>query len=202
MKSPIPASSAQDRIIQYDYDGANRLIERIDPLGVVNRLTYDAAGNVLTDTQNATGLYDSAPRVTTYTYNLANLITTQTDNKAADGEDPIGVEKVTNFEYDAVYNAIKRTVTNTWYDTLTPDAQGNPTARSEDQVTDWAYDLNNRVTDEIVAVGAIVVGELYGRSMPVVVADEQTYGAPRTGEVATITRSGEVRVEVDGRHIS
>jgi len=59
-----------------------------------------------------------------------------------------------------------------------------------------------REPDEIVAVGAIVVGELYGRSMPVVVADEQTYGALRTGQVATITPSGEVRVEVDGRHTS
>ena len=56
-----------------------------------------------------------------------------------------------------------------------------------------------REPDEIVAVGAIVVRELYGRSMPVLVVGEPTYGRLRTGATAAIGRAGDLTVEGSDR---
>ena len=52
-----------------------------------------------------------------------------------------------------------------------------------------------READEIIAIGAIVVRELYDRSMPVLVVDDATYSGLRTGATATISPAGELVVD-------
>lgn len=52
-----------------------------------------------------------------------------------------------------------------------------------------------READPIVALGAIVARELYGNAIPVVVAEEETYGSLRTGLTVTV-RADEARAEV------
>ena len=44
--------------------------------------------------------------------------------------------------------------------------------------------------DEIVVLGAVVPGELYGEWCPVVVADAATFGSLATGDVLTIDDTG------------
>ncbi|MES9948135.1 MAG: calcium-binding protein, partial [Candidatus Thiodiazotropha sp.] len=131
----LPATHGSDQTTSYTYDANNRLLSRTDPQGVVNQLVYDALGNVLEDIQNATELYDAPPRVTRYHYNLANL----KDEETA----PNGM--VTRYFYDGVYNLTRQEVDNSWQDSLNPDTQGAPTPVSETQVTDYRYDLNNRL---------------------------------------------------------
>ena len=53
-----------------------------------------------------------------------------------------------------------------------------------------------REPDPIVALGAIVVRELYGTRFPVVVVDEATYGSLRTDVVLTV-RADEARAIVE-----
>ena len=53
-----------------------------------------------------------------------------------------------------------------------------------------------REPDPIVALGAIVARELYGNTIPVVVADEETYRSLRTGLTVTV-RANEARAIVE-----
>ena len=53
-----------------------------------------------------------------------------------------------------------------------------------------------REPDPIVALGAIVVRELYGTRFPVVVVDEATYGSLRTDAIVTV-RADDARAIVE-----
>jgi len=54
--------------------------------------------------------------------------------------------------------------------------------------------------DTIVALGAVVAAELYGRRVPVVVLDEAAYGAIRTGDEVVVEAENEkASVSVTGR---
>jgi YD repeat-containing protein len=134
------ANPADDRTSSFAYDANNRLLQATDARGVVTRLVYDAIGNTLSKTENATPSASTAARTTTYTYNLANLVATQTDASGL----------VTRFSYDALYNVTQKQAENRWLDTLVLDANGQPTPRVETETTQYRYDLNNRLTDEIV----------------------------------------------------
>ena len=157
----LPPSSLDDQITRFAYDALNRVAEREDARGVTNRLQYDAAGNVLADIQNATELYGSPPRIKTFSYNLANLVIVQNDNVVGQNDDATGITLTTNFVYDGAYNLVTRTATNTWYDTLNLDANSDPTLRSEQQITKLTYDLNNRLTDEIMDPDGLAIHKSY-----------------------------------------
>ncbi|MBW3592845.1 MAG: DUF126 domain-containing protein [Actinobacteria bacterium] len=51
-----------------------------------------------------------------------------------------------------------------------------------------------READEIVVLGLLVAQELYGRTVPVVVLDEDAYVSLASGDEVTIAESGEVSV--------
>jgi uncharacterized protein len=54
--------------------------------------------------------------------------------------------------------------------------------------------------DPIVALGALVAAELYGRRVPVVVLDEAAYGGIRTGDEVVVEADDEkASVSVTGR---
>jgi len=147
----LPAASTLDRTARFAYDGAGRQVEMTDARGVVTRTTYDAIGNRLQVLENATSLYGSAPRLTRYTYTLANQVQTQTDQSGL----------VTHFSYDAVYNLTEKRAENRWLDTLNRNPDGTPVERVEVQVTTYAHDLNNRLTDVVSDPGGLNLHEGY-----------------------------------------
>lgn len=55
-----------------------------------------------------------------------------------------------------------------------------------------------REPDPILALGSIVAAELYGREVPVLVADERSYAALRTGTRLRIEAAGGVATTVTG----
>jgi YD repeat-containing protein len=136
----VPVPNGLDRRVQFSYDANDRLTERIDARGVVNRLRYDAVGNVLENTQNATSLFGAGPRTTTYKYTLANLVREQVE--------PDGLK--TTFDYDNVYNLKRKTAENRWIDTLNGNVE-----RLELQVCEYQYDLNNRMIEEVTDPGGL-----------------------------------------------
>ena len=143
----LPAASADDRLTSFSYDPAGRLTEVTDARGLVTRNKYDALGNLLERTENATALFGSSPRVTKHTYNAANLVTQTISFTGA----------VTTYEYDSVYNKTSESTTNTWTDTLSP---GQPT-RTETLVTKYEFDLNNRVVAKVVDPTGLNIREGY-----------------------------------------
>ena len=50
-------------------------------------------------------------------------------------------------------------------------------------------------TDEILALGAVVAQELYGRTMPVLLLGEEAYRSISTGDLVEVCPSGDVRVK-------
>lgn len=48
--------------------------------------------------------------------------------------------------------------------------------------------------DEIVVLGAVVSGELYGDWRPVVVADAAVFGSIKNGQIVTVSAEGELTV--------
>ena len=153
-----PASAEQDRQAQFQYDGDNRLVERTDSLGQVDRFEHDAVGNVIRRTENATELSGTSAQITDFTYNAVNRVIEQQQNVSATGEVlSDGSSLITRFDYDAVYNLSRESVTNRWVDNL-----GNtPEVREETEITEYRYDLNNRVTEQIVDPDALALRTTY-----------------------------------------
>ncbi len=124
--------------------GTNRIATEANPLGVVVKYDYDAAGNLVKLTRDYHG---SLENITTYTYDSKGNQTSITD--------PLG--HITAYEYDANGNLTKITeplgnVTAYTYDNrgnkLTEtDANGNTTA--------YTYDLLNRLLSITDALGNI-----------------------------------------------
>jgi YD repeat-containing protein len=135
----VPAASNADRHSTVAYDAAGRVAEVVDPRGVVTLMAHDAIGNRIATIENATGLYGSAPRVTTQTFNAANLATSKTEASGL----------VCEYSYDGVYNMVERREQNSWQGTV------------QVQVTGYAYDLNNRLSDEIVDPAGLNLHKAY-----------------------------------------
>jgi len=179
----LPGNSEKDQTTTYRYDVANKLIERTSATGVINRMEYDAVGNVLTDIQNAEPAAGEYSRITSYQYNLANLAELEVGplgNAAissdaaewvsfrqeagivgADGKGKAAADLLpqdiaalrqlfaTTYQYDAAYNMTRVEAANTWV-----DMDSAPAVKTELRVTEYQYDVNNRLVAEITDPGA------------------------------------------------
>ena len=146
----LPTASDQDQISRYVYDGRGKMLQmsserELENGHVVNRYEYDAFGNLLRQIDNATAAYGSEPRVTSYEYNLANVAISKWENLASDDSVINGVSVQSSYRFDALYNLVEETVHNTWLDGLNGDA-----LTTREQTTRYRYDLNNRITDQII----------------------------------------------------
>jgi len=101
----------------YTYDAAGNVLTETDPLGNTTTTTYDAAGNKLTET-------DANNHTTTYTYNAANQLISVT---APD-------RGVTSYTYDDAGNKLTET-----------DPRNNTTT--------YTYDNANRLISSTTALG-------------------------------------------------
>ncbi|MET4025769.1 YD repeat-containing protein, partial [Marinobacter sp. MBR-99] len=170
--APAPAASPDDRISQSTYDGNSRVIERVEADGSTTTYEYDGAGNLLREVQYAN---TQAPRELHYTYDLNNRLVTFLDvdgtvttftydganNKTSETitntDDPNAVRR-TEYEYD-----LNNRLVNEVFDrdglnitqTIGYDLAGNAIEKTDGNgsTTKTEYDLNNRVTRQIDALG-------------------------------------------------
>jgi YD repeat-containing protein len=156
----------------YDKDGRN--VASIDPLGYLTTSAYDAAGNLVAQTQyanatpnwNATSYTTPTPsaqdRTTVYAYDADNRKTSQTQvnatySTASNGTSTVG-NLATRYTYDAVGNLTSTTTptgisTISYYDALgrvTAVAQGNTTgAGAEAALTQYYRDAYGNVLAQV-----------------------------------------------------
>ena len=86
-----------DVVTLYAYNADKRLVSVTDALGFVTAYTYDARGNVLTET---TAYGTALAAATLYTYDSADRLTSSTD--------PLG--RTTNYQYDALDRLVQTTL--------------------------------------------------------------------------------------------
>ena len=150
------------------YDGAGRMLTRVDPRGNVigadpaqytTTFTYDGGGNVLTVTDpllhTTTTTYDPAGNrltvkdannhTTTYGYDEANNLTSVQDPRL----------KTTTYAYDLVNNLVTKTDPNTHSTTFAYDLAHRKTSETRPlgRVWTYAYDPNGNLTQVVDAIG-------------------------------------------------
>lgn len=146
-------ASAADQTLRYQYDAEQRLIYSVDAGGAVTARSYDAKGNLLSQTAYATLIAANASadsvqasahdQVLSHSYNAANQRVLSVN----------GVGAVTGYSYDAFGNV----QTQTAYANLLPSR--NPADlvadSSADQRLRYQYDAENRLTYSVNGVGAV-----------------------------------------------
>lgn len=170
--APTPAVSPEDRVSQSTYDGNSRVTERVEADGSTTTYEYDGAGNLLREVQYAN---TEEPRELNYTYDLNNRLVSFLDvdgtvteftydganNKTSETitntDDPNAVRR-TEYEYD-----LNNRMVNEVFDpeglniaqTIVYDLAGNAIEKTDGNgsTTRTEYDLNNRVTRQIDALG-------------------------------------------------
>lgn len=117
------------------YDGYNRLVKEIDPMGLETLTSYDAEGNVLSLKKN--GIPKDTRERSALTPDLSNL------SKALEGNVLLSSDET---EYDELNRVIK---TKEKYFTVLPDSTSKPINRSgsknDEVVSKSSYDRNNRI---------------------------------------------------------
>ncbi|WP_346837593.1 DUF6531 domain-containing protein [Microbulbifer sp. SAOS-129_SWC] len=154
---PAPVAGADDQLVVFEFDRANRMTAQVNGEGDRSEYTYDGVGNQVTVT-------DGNGNTTSNTYDAANRLLTSTN---AEGEtttyayDEVG-NRVgivdgnghgTSYEYDQINRLV--TVTNAENEVTRYgyDAVGNRISETDALLreTTWEYDALNRLTRETAA---------------------------------------------------
>ena len=202
----VAGANPNDYTTTYTYDPVGNVLTATDPLGHQTSWTYDAAGNVTSRTDanshTTTYLYDPANRLvsvtapggtqTSYTYDaVGNLLTKQ---------DPNG--HTTTFAYDTANQLTSVTTTNNklWtfaYDangnlTRVVDANGNATSDPNDGITNYSYDVLNRLSSISYSDGTPSVSYSYdaagNRTSMIDGAGTQSYSYDALNRLTAVTR--------------
>lgn len=149
-------SDAEGNTTFYQYDDDLDLVGVTDPLGQLTKMTYDGAGNMLTQTQgtissiteswtydahnNMTSHTDGNGHTTTYAYDSDDQLTSETD----------ALSGITSYTYDGDGNMLTRTSPEGRTTTWTYDSAGNVLSEetAEGEVTTYTYDGAGRVLTE------------------------------------------------------
>jgi RHS repeat-associated protein len=121
------AFNGHSRVTSYQYDSEGRLTQTTKPLGRIETLTYDAAGNIISRT---------TPKNETWSYAF-NSLNEPTTTTAPDGA------VIESFTYDALGNLTAATNRDGTVVTYTNDSTGVPlTATDSFGTTTFAYDAD------------------------------------------------------------
>ena len=160
------AALASDRNIRIAYDQANREVYRVDGVGALSQLTYDANGNITARTSYAKAITAAGALTDISLTALASQVSAATDagrdrvlratydtaNRLVDSVDAIGA--VTRRQYDANGNVISMTG---FAVPITGNASSSGVQTSaDDRVTRTAYDAANRAIYSIDGAGAVM----------------------------------------------
>jgi YD repeat-containing protein len=192
----IPTAGTAQRLITTQWNATYRLPTVVAEPMRITADTYDAQGNLLTKTVQATtdaagalgvaATVTGVPRTWTYTYNIAGQVLT-VDGPRTD------VSDITNYTYDAQQNL--DTVTNALSQTTTLgsyDANGRPSTITDANglLTDLVYDARGRLTSrttggETTTYAYDGVGQLINVAAPSGASYTYTYDAAhRLTEIA------------------
>ena len=132
-------SLTQDLVTTFTYDGLNRIVQTVQPNGVMVEVDYDEVGNVVTKT-NTDG---SISKTESYEYNRLNQVVKSTN----------ALNEVTHNLIDPLGRTVKVTYPNNETLETTYDTTGNKIKEvaynaSNELVkqTEWVYDSMKRVT--------------------------------------------------------
>ncbi len=178
------------QIIQYGYDIHSNMTSRTDQLGNVTTYTYDYAGNVKSETQGNSTI--------TKTYGPYGITSTS-------------VAGVGNYDdYSYTYNSMGMMNTHTSWDgteTIVYDAFGRKTSETSNGRTHlYSYDLNSRLTNYQMKNGTILENDIdytydnMGRTTLIDINEAVVNGATITGtQIAyTYDTSGNMTSKVQG----
>ncbi|WP_233203196.1 LysM peptidoglycan-binding domain-containing protein [Chitinimonas sp. BJB300] len=158
------ANLAKPRVTQYQYDGADRVTQQIDPAGLKTEKTYDAAGNLSRLVEQGGEQAAGINRTTVYEYDRDNRQISET-------KDPGGLKITNRIEYDKVgnlvahvdgngnrreflFDGLNRTLSETnglgqTVNRYSYDALGRvEKVEGKDGVVSYTYDRNNRKLTE------------------------------------------------------
>jgi len=168
-RNTLPGSDIRES--QYVTDSLGRVTARIDPRGVRTEMSYDAAGNVLSETVDPGTPPAQLNLRTQYGYDAngnqvsrtdPNGNTVLTDYDAANRpwrvrQTVAGAAWQTNTSYDALGRVVGTTNANSHSQTTAYDAAGNVASRSDalPRTTSYTYDADNRVATETDAEGRV-----------------------------------------------
>jgi RHS repeat-associated protein len=134
------AFDGHSRVTSYQYDSDGRIIRTTKPLGRLETLTYDAAGNItsLTTPKNEKWLY---------AFNALNQPTTTT---APDGS------VIESFTYDALGNLTAATNRDGTVKAYTNDSRGLPVTMTDSSgTTMFAYDADQQLLTQTDPAGGV-----------------------------------------------
>ncbi|MES2349588.1 MAG: hypothetical protein V4641_18655, partial [Pseudomonadota bacterium] len=183
LSAPQNATVAHDASTRMVYDAAGRLLATATAQRhanntiewAVERLEYDAAGNVLTRTAYATPVKALAPTdldilgaasspqdaVTSYRYDGQNraILTATAQGPSAGGANPPTVQQwaVATVAYDSAGNVVSRTQYATMLrtDALPADPLSYVPLTAQDRTTRYVYDAVNRLVITVDAAGGV-----------------------------------------------
>ena len=162
-----PQNGETDDVVTfYAYNADKRLVSVTDALGFVTAYTYDARGNVLTET---TAYGTALAAATVYTYDSADRLTSSTD--------PLG--RTTNYQYDNLDRLIQTTL---------PAAQTG----ADRLTTQSVYNNLGQLTQSTDVNGAVTVYTYNAAGQLASVAtgaSTSTYAYNAYGDLLTVTDS-------------
>lgn len=178
---PRSLTASRHRTTEYLYDVLDRQTQMIDANGKSSYVSYDAAGRVLTRT-------DELNHVTTNAYDGAGRLTSVTS------PDPDGAgsltSPVTSYEYDAAGNITKITDPRSYATTFAYDARNQLVARTnaKDDTARWIFNPSGQavVTIDEADHDTVSILDAIGRTTQVVYTDPDGNGplAPPSVQMA------------------
>jgi RHS repeat-associated protein len=168
-RNTLPGNDIHETV--YETDPLGRVTARIDPRGVRTETTYDAAGNVLTETVDPGTPPAQLNLRTLYGYDANGNQVSRTDpkgNVVFTDYDPLnrpvqvrrtvnGTTVTTKTEYDVLGRVWRTTNANLHAQTTAYDDAGNVRSRSDalPRTTSYTYDADNRIETETDPEGRI-----------------------------------------------
>lgn len=170
---PVLADDARDISVRQEYDAAGRANWRVDGMGAVTHMTYDANGNVTQLRQFAGAIaHGAAPqtasmgprdRITSYLYDAAGRLRyelNETDTPPTVGHAGPGSQAIISYDYDGAGNLVRKVVHSGELGNLNQIDIDDVFAQlvylpESDQIQSMVYDAAGRLRWSVDGTGAV-----------------------------------------------